>query len=167
MDDYLPKPFDLVKLRRKLGPWLTTGAAVEENDVMVEAAPVKILDADQLGECMAGDLELDRELIRDTLDDLAVRRAEMQKAFLDQDDSAWKASAHRAVGTSATLGFVALAAEFRVAEHDDGEKVARNSTLQRIDALLPPTREALAALGLLPLDSAMGNTDRDHAFGFT
>lgn len=149
MDDYLPKPFDLVKLRRKLGPWLQSAVT----NPVEEVASLEILDKEQLGNCLSGELEFDTDLIKSVFNELALRRMDMEKAMLNEDDAAWKGSAHRSVGTTSTLGFVALAAELSLAEHDDDDKAKRAACLKKIDVLISQTKEKLKAMDLLPIDS--------------
>jgi CheY-like chemotaxis protein/anti-sigma regulatory factor (Ser/Thr protein kinase)/HPt (histidine-containing phosphotransfer) domain-containing protein len=149
MDDYLPKPFDLVKLRRKLGQWLKREtAAANEGNAWVKPAPPRTVDSQQLGECLVGNEEIDHELINAALEETGFRYEEMKKAFEENDDVLWKASAHQGVGTAATMGFVELADHFRKAEmeRNTGE---REQQLERLGALIAKTRQSLIVLGLL------------------
>ena len=110
---------------------------------------MNILDKNQLSECLTGELELDQELINSCFEEIATRIAAMQQAISDNDTTAWKSSAHRSVGATSTLGFLALADEFRTAEHKDNDNADREATLQRIQDLIPPTRAALADMDLM------------------
>jgi hypothetical protein len=110
---------------------------------------MQILDKTQLLECLTGELELDRDLISSCFEEFATRIAVMKKAISDDDAAAWKASAHRSVGATATLGFLALADEFRTAEHKDKDNSEREATLQRIQHLIPLTQAALADINLM------------------
>lgn len=110
---------------------------------------MQILDNNQLSECLTGEIDLDRELISSCFEEIAKRIADLQQALSNDDAAAWKASAHRSVGASATLGFLALADEFRTAEHKDSDNSERESTLLRIQKLIPTTQAALADIGLM------------------
>jgi hypothetical protein len=110
---------------------------------------MQILDKTQLLECLTGELELDRDLISSCFEEIATRIAVMQQAISDDDAAAWKASAHRSVGATATLGFLALADEFRIAENKDNDNAQREATLQRIQQLMPLTQSALADIDLM------------------
>lgn len=107
-----------------------------------------IIDKTQLNECLTGDLELDRDFISSCFEEIATRIAVMKQAISNDDAATWKASAHRSVGTTATLGFLALADEFRAAEHKDSNNTEREATLQRIYDLIPLTKTALADMNL-------------------
>ena len=151
MDDYLPKPFDLAKLRTKLSGWLH---ADENGEILAASAPTakpapEVIDTTQMSECLTGEESLDQSLISDALAEIGQRREEMAQAIIDRDDAAWRAAAHRAVGTAAVLGFAELAAGFRTAEHDNGAWGAREATLSSIKAPLERTRAALRMMGLL------------------
>ncbi len=110
---------------------------------------MQILDKNQLIECLTGEPELDRELISSCFEEIATRIAVMKQAISDDDAAAWKAAAHRSVGATATLGFLALADEFRNAEHKDNDNAQREATLQRIQQLMPLTQAALADINLM------------------
>jgi HPt (histidine-containing phosphotransfer) domain-containing protein len=110
---------------------------------------MQILDKIQLSECLTGEIELDRELIRSCFEEIESRIADLKQALSNNDAAAWKASAHRSVGASATLGFLALADEFRTAEHKDNNNSEREATLLRIQKLIPTTQTALADIGLM------------------
>ena len=110
---------------------------------------MQILDKNQLSECLTGELELDRDLISCCFEEIAKRIADMQQALSNDDAEAWKASAHRSVGATATLGFPALADEFRTAEHIDKDQSEREATLQRIHDLITPTQSALREMSLI------------------
>lgn len=149
MDDYLPKPFDLVKLRRKLGQWLQReSAVVNEGRAWVKPTPPRTVDSQQLGECLIGNEEIDHELIGAALEETGFRYDEMKKAFQEDDDALWKASAHQGVGTAATMGFVELADHFRKAEMEKNRQ-EREQQLERLGALIGKTRQSLIVLGLL------------------
>ncbi len=171
MDDYLSKPFDLAKLRRKLEPWLSEQKAknipkvLEVLEVLEVLSPIRVLDVKQLNECITGDIDWDCDLIGTALEETLLRRAEMERALLNGNDAEWRAASHRAVGSAATLGFGALAAELRASEQDDGDEVRRKEALARIDDLVRRTREELAALGLS--SAAVGCEAPDQAFGLT
>ncbi|WP_345715390.1 ATP-binding protein [Luteolibacter yonseiensis] len=149
MDDYLPKPFDLVKLRRKLGQWLQrANETASEGPAWVKPAPPRTLDSQQLGECLTGNEELDHDLIGAALEETGRRHDEMTKAFHEANDRLWKAAAHQGVGTAATMGFAELAEHFRKAEMEkDGNQ--RELLLERLGALIEKTRQSLIVLGLL------------------
>jgi len=151
MDDYLPKPFDLAKLRTKLSGWLHTdenGNSLATSIPTAKPAP-EVLDTNQMRECLTGDEELDQSLISDALLEIEQRHEEMAQAMTHRDDAAWRAAAHRAVGTAAVLGFAELAASFRAAEHDDGAWGAREANHPTMTAPLARTRNALRGMGLL------------------
>lgn len=110
---------------------------------------MQILDKTQLTECLTGEIDLDRELISSCFEEIEKRIADLQQALSNDDAATWKASAHRSVGASATLGFLALADEFRTAEHKDSNNSEREATLLRIQELIPTTQAALADMGLM------------------
>lgn len=149
MDDYLPKPFDLTKLRRKLGQWLQRGNEIaDEGRAWVKPTPLRTLDSQQLGECLIGNEEIDHELIEDALGEARKRYDEMMKALQENDDVLWKASAHQGVGTAATMGFVELAEHFRKAQTEKNPE-EREKLLERLKVLIEKTRQSLIVLGLL------------------
>ena len=108
-----------------------------------------IIDQTQLNECMTGELELDRDLMQSAMEEIQSRSLAMQQAFANQDHDAWRANAHRSVGAASTLGFVALAAEFRDAEHHTTTDPERAAALEKIHTLIASTRQTLGEMGLL------------------
>lgn len=156
MDDYLPKPFDLVKLRRKLGQWLSHGEAPQAQEAAdKESLIVRTLDSQQLGDCLTGNAEIDQELIGSALEELGLRCDEVEKALRQNDDARWRSSAHQAAGTAATMGFVELAEHFRQAEAA-AEWSQREKIFSRLGFIAEKTRQALTALGLVESGTLMG-----------
>jgi CheY-like chemotaxis protein/HPt (histidine-containing phosphotransfer) domain-containing protein len=156
MDDYLPKPFDLVKLRRKLGQWLDHGEArAEEEAGGKEPLIARTLDSEQLGDCLTGNVEIDQELIGAALEEVGLRCAEVEKALQQNDEATWRSSVHQAVGTAATMGFVELAEHFRQAEAA-AEWPQRERIFARLGPMTEKTRQALTALGLIEGGTLVG-----------
>ncbi len=109
---------------------------------------MEIIDHNQLSECMTGEIDLDLDLMRSAMEELAKRIAEMQKALVNQDYEAWRANAHRSFGAAATLGFKALADEFRNAEHHMDTDAERTISLDKINKLIDLTQQELKLMGL-------------------
>jgi len=150
MDDYLPKPFDLARLRQVLGRWLKASPPQARPAVSTpaEEEPVSV-DFEQLSECLTGDEEADQELIGMALQEAADRMAEMRGALAAGDDNTWRRAAHRGRGSCATLGFAALSAAFTASEHDAGMAKERSQALEDLEGLLGFTRRSLATRPLL------------------
>lgn len=110
---------------------------------------MEIIDYNQLTECMTGEIELDIDLMQSAMEELEKRIAAMQITLANQDYEAWRANAHRSVGAAATLGFKALADEFRNAEHHTTTDSEREAVLIKIKELLEMTGQALMDKGLL------------------
>lgn len=110
---------------------------------------MEIIDPEQLNECMTGEPEIDRDLMQCAMEEIGNRYIEMTKALANQDYEAWRINAHRSVGTAGTLGFKALSEEFRNAEHHSPTDTERKGVLEKIEALLAKTREALTERDLL------------------
>ena len=110
---------------------------------------MEIIDQKQLNECMTGEPELDLDLMQSAIEDILTRLAAMRLNIQNNDHTSWKADSHRSVGTAATLGFSALAAAFRTAEHHDGDHSERTHMLDNLDQLLQDTQQELKDLGLI------------------
>jgi signal transduction histidine kinase/CheY-like chemotaxis protein/HPt (histidine-containing phosphotransfer) domain-containing protein len=147
MDDYLPKPFDLARLRRVLARWLRGDTATASATATKEAADEEplLIDFNQFDVCLTGEPEIDGDLIEMALNEADDRLAEMQAALSSGDDDAWRRAAHRGRGSSATLGFVALADAFARCENDAGPAADRVSALNDLASLSGITRRTLAA----------------------
>ncbi len=149
MDDYLPKPFDLARLRQVLGRWLKAGPARGEASASdLPAAEPEPVDFEQLSECLAGDEEADQELLGMAFQEASDRIAEMRGALAAGDDNAWRRAAHRGRGSSATVGFAALSSAFAACEHDTGMPEERLQALEDLEALLGFTRRILSSRSL-------------------
>lgn len=157
MDDYLPKPFDLAKLRTVLGRWLRPRTPVEDAGPVESASGFAgeddPIDFSQLGECLTGDGEADAELIRMALDEAEARLHQMMTALASGDDETWRRAAHRGRGSSATVGFAALAEAFGECEHDEGGAASRAAALKDLGGLLGFTRRQLGARFSDPVSS--------------
>ncbi len=150
MDDYLPKPFDLARLRQVLGRWLKAGPAPSKQpESGLPAAEPEPVDFEQLSECLTGDEETDQELLGMALQEASDRIAEMRSALAAGDDTVWRRAAHRGRGSSATVGFAALSAAFAASEHDSGKPEERSQALEDLEALLGFTRRILSSRPLL------------------
>ena len=110
---------------------------------------MEIINQTQMNECMTGDPELDQDLIHCAMEEIKSRISDMQTSLSNQDYDGWKKHAHRSVGATATLGFIALADEFRNAEHRVDSDSARATSLKILDNLIELTREELKLKGLL------------------
>ncbi len=110
---------------------------------------MEIIDYNQLTECMTGEIDLDIDLMKSAMEELEKRITEMQKTLVNQDYDAWRANAHRSVGAAATLGFKALADEFRNAEHRIFTDTERTISLDKISKLIQLTQQELKLRGLL------------------
>ncbi len=110
---------------------------------------MEIIDKEQLSECMTGEQEIDRDLMRCAMEEISHRFAEMKKSLHSRDYESWRMNSHRSVGTAGTLGFKALAEEFRNAEHHSPTDTERHAVLEKIDTLITKTREALTERNLL------------------
>ncbi|HEY8961966.1 MAG TPA: ATP-binding protein, partial [Luteolibacter sp.] len=148
MDDYLPKPFDLSKLQRTLVRWLPEAGDERKTTPPPSSMEGGVLDVPQLEACLVGDAEADAELVELSLTETADRLREMREALEHDDDEKWRRSAHRAKGSSATMGFRELAALFEKAEYHAGDFADRAILLEEAEASLGRTRGALAWLGV-------------------
>jgi HPt (histidine-containing phosphotransfer) domain-containing protein len=110
---------------------------------------MEIIDHNQLNECMTGEIDLDIDLMQSAMEELAKRIGEMQKVLANQDYEAWRFNAHRCVGVTATLGFKALAEEFRNAEYHTNKDSERANSLDEINKLIELTQQELKQRGLL------------------
>jgi HPt (histidine-containing phosphotransfer) domain-containing protein len=110
---------------------------------------MEIINQAQMDECMTGDPELDQDLIQCALEEIKSRISDMQASLSNQDYDGWKKQAHRSVGATATLGFIALADEFRNAEHHVENDNARTATLEKLKHLIELTQQELKLKGLL------------------
>ena len=108
-----------------------------------------IIDQTQMSECMTGEADLDRDLIQSAIEEIDSRIADMQASLDAGDSDAWKKHAHRSVGAAATLGFKALAEQFRHAEHNTTNDDDRSSALVGIKDYMQQTRQELARLGMI------------------
>lgn len=150
MDDFLPKPFDLAKLRRVVGRWLHGRAdapPVEMAKTSRDDEP-QWIDFSQFEACLTGDAEGDNELIKMALNEAEDRIAEMHAALAAGDEDSWRRAAHRGRGSSATLGLVALADAFTRCENDGGPASDRTTALADLGGLLGFTRRMLATRDL-------------------
>lgn len=110
---------------------------------------MEIINQTQMNECMTGDPELDRDLIHCAIEEIKSRIADMQASLSNQDFDGWKKHAHRSVGATATLGFIALADEFRNAEHRADTDTARTASLEKLEHLIELTQQELRLKDLL------------------
>jgi len=110
---------------------------------------MEFINQTQMNECMTGDPELDRDLIHCAIEEIKSRIADMRVSLSNQDFDGWKKHAHRSVGATATLGFIALADEFRNAEHRAHTDEERATSLDKINRLLEDTRHQLILEGLM------------------
>lgn len=113
---------------------------------------MEIINQIQLNECMTGDTALDQDLIRSVIDEITRRSQEMRESLTNQDHEAWRIATHSSTGVVATLGFSALADQFRKAEHDTHTDFERAAALNRIHELIDQTRNQLSQIGLLKPD---------------
>lgn len=110
---------------------------------------MEIINHTQLNECMTGDAELDQDLIQGAINEIAKRFHEMQEALTGQDYEAWRIGAHRSKGVAATLGFTALAEQFKKAEHEAHTDIERNNALITINEFIEQTRQVLLKNGVI------------------
>lgn len=110
---------------------------------------MEIIDQQQLNECMTGEPEIDRDLMQCAMNEISSRIQEMKNALAGQDAEAWRINSHRSVGSSGTLGFKALAEEFRNAEHHSPTDSDKQNVLGKIESLFSQTREQLGQMNLL------------------
>lgn len=113
---------------------------------------MEIINQTQLNECMTGESALDQDLIRSAIDEITRRSQEMQESMTKHDHEAWRIAAHRSTGVAATLGFSALADQFRKAEHGTRTDSEHAVALIRIHELIDQTRNQLSLIGLLKTD---------------
>jgi HPt (histidine-containing phosphotransfer) domain-containing protein len=110
---------------------------------------MEIINQTQMNECMTGDPELDQDLMRCAMEEIRNRISDMQASLSKQDCDEWKKQAHRSIGATATLGFIALADEFRNAEHHAHTDEERSNSLNKINQLFEQTQQQLNSAGLL------------------
>lgn len=108
-----------------------------------------IIDESQMNECMTGDPELDRDLIQSAIDEIQSRIGDLEESLSTQDYEKWRGHAHRSVGAAATLGFKALADQFRAAEHHTNTDEERAAALNAIKEFFELTREELVRFSKL------------------
>ncbi|WAC21888.1 ATP-binding protein [Luteolibacter sp. SL250] len=154
MDDYLPKPFDLTKLKAKLGRWLVTQETEDQASAPAEET-MPVLDATQLTGCLTGDAALDESLLSDSLEEIHRGLDRMKGAIDTTEDAVWRSAAHRALGTAAVLGFAELASLLRSAEHDDGDWTKRAAGFRLFQPAVARVRVALGQAGHLPAEGTM------------
>lgn len=109
---------------------------------------MEIIDRNQLTECMTGELELDRDLVQSALEEIDNRIADLHVALMTKEYDGWRMISHRLVGTTATLGFKALAEECRNAELRTTNDFERTALLEKMKTCLASTRQALSEMGL-------------------
>ncbi len=110
---------------------------------------IENIDRNQLSECMTGELEIDQDLIECAIQEIENRYSDMRDALKNEDYPTWRASAHRSVGTTATLGFSSLATEFKIAESFTQIQPELVSLLEKISTLIESTRRDLMHIGYL------------------
>jgi CheY-like chemotaxis protein/HPt (histidine-containing phosphotransfer) domain-containing protein len=155
MDDFLPKPFSLGRLRKKVLEWLLPSidseppAAYEEEERKSEsdAAPPKspqevVVDLSRLLELAkeAGAPQIVEELSRIFLDDVARRVVALGLAARARDQRAYLNVIHAIKGASGNFGAVRMA---RISEAS--ERQAKHGDLSQVDqAVQDLTREVEA-----------------------
>ncbi len=152
MDDYLPKPFDLTKLKAKLGRWLATRETVIHAPTPAEET-MPVLDEVQLSGCLMGDPALDESLLSDSLEEIQRGLDTMKSAMDTTEDAVWRNAAHRTLGTAAVLGFAELATLLRAAEHDDGDWTKRAAGFPKCQPAVARVRLALGQAGHLTVET--------------
>lgn len=110
---------------------------------------MNIIDHKQLAECLTGEIDLDVDLMRSAIAELRKRISAMRISLMNGDQEAWRADAHRSLGAAATLGFKALADEFRNAECHTHTDTEQTTSLEEIDKLIELTQQELRLRNLL------------------
>lgn len=110
---------------------------------------MELIDQKQLNDCMTGEPELDQDLMQTAIEEIVTRLATMRLKIQNNDHTSWKRDTHLSLGTTGTLGFSALAAAFRTAEHHAGDHSERTQLLDNLDQLVQNTKQELIDLGLI------------------
>mgnify|MGYP002860148970 CR=1 FL=1 len=145
MNAYLTKPIELDKLEQALARWLpgAEGEVTPSTDALAKAtaamadlsekAPLPpVLDEPQMQECLTGDADMDKDLVQMAVSQVEEMIGKMRLALDEGHEANWKQAAHRARGSSGTIGFRRLAALLEEAENEADTREKQSTLLKRI-----------------------------------
>lgn len=106
-----------------------------------------IIDDEQFETCLAGEPDMDRELVELAITQWAESMLDMEKALAGGDEPLWMHAAHRARGLTGTMGFAKAAALWDAAERHTRSIATRTEVLEALEEAFREARVALRERG--------------------